>query len=117
MKNINIKLKSTNELLLSNVLVTTSSIERIVGLMFKTKIENGSGLLIAPGNSIHTVFMKFNLDLVFMNRKNIVVKIIKNIKPWRMTRIYFSATKVLELPAGTLPENLKVNSEVIIEDV
>lgn len=103
-----VKIIHNNNIVSSNVLMASTMYTRIVGLMFrKTPIDNSDGLLLMPCNSIHTCFMRYSLDIVFLNKKNEVVKIIRNLKPWRMTSIYFKANKTLELPAGKLPQEIK----------
>ena len=81
-------------------------ITRIIGLMFKTELKESNGLLIKPCNSIHTFFMFFNLDILFISSKGEIVKVIRKMKPWRMTWIYFRSNQVLELKGGTLPLNV-----------
>ena len=76
---------------------------RTKGLMFKRQLggtEDIDGMLIDYCNSVHTFFMRFPLDLIFLSRDNIVIKVIQNKKPWRVTRFYWHASKVLELPVG-----------------
>lgn len=85
---------------------------RMKGLMFVSEMKDMDGLLLDPGNSIHNCFVKFPIDVIFLNRKNHIVKIIKGFKPWRFTRIYFTATKVLELPSGKIPEEVKEGDEL-----
>jgi len=97
-----------------NVKIAQSFVERSLGLMFMDEMRGFDGLLISPCNSIHTHFMRFSLDVLFLSTENKVVKVIKNMKPWRMSWIYFSANKVLELPAGTLPEGISPGDEVEI---
>ncbi|OIQ15709.1 MAG: hypothetical protein BM556_17285 [Bacteriovorax sp. MedPE-SWde] len=87
--------------------VANSFFSRLIGLMFKKEMKGYDGLLIKRCNSIHTFFMMFNIDAIFMNKDNEVIRIYKSIKPWRMTRIVWKATQVLELRPGTTPENLK----------
>jgi len=77
--------------------------ERLIGLMGRKNIN--FGLIIPQCNSIHTFFMKEEIEVVFLNKKNKVVRIIRNMKPWRMTRLHFKASKVLELPKNTLTDN------------
>ncbi len=79
---------------------------RVVGLMGEKSLAPGTGLLIAPCNSIHTFFMRFDIDVVFMDRGGKVVAVKRNIKPWRMTLPVFGAHSVLEMPAGSAA-NLK----------
>jgi uncharacterized protein len=90
-----------------DVMMADQFFDRLQGLMFKPSLESGKGLLITPCNSIHTFFMRFPIDVIFLDGNNGVVKIIKNLKPWRMTKIYFSSRKTLELPAGQTPIDLK----------
>ena len=72
------------------------------GLLGRSSLEDGEGLLIRPCKGIHTFGMKFPIDAVFLNKNIRVIAISKNILPNRMTRMYFEASSVIELPAGTL---------------
>ncbi len=74
---------------------------RFRGLMGKKSLEQGSGLLITPCNSIHMFFMKFPIDAVFIDRGNNVLYIAEAIRPWKVSKIISGAHSVLELPAGT----------------
>ncbi len=80
--------------------VTESAWERNVGLLKHKELREGEGLWIDPCNAIHTFFMRFAIDAVFLSRDLRVVKVKTNLRPWRMTGIYWSARSVLELPAG-----------------
>lgn len=103
------------EVLIDNIIWAKDTISRMKGLMFVKDMPNCNGFLIEPCNSIHTFFMKFSLDVAFLNKNNEVVKIFKNLKPWRITRIYFSAKKVLEMKAGTMPSSLVVGKRIVLE--
>ncbi len=95
----------------TKVQVANTSIQRMIGLMFSRDLGDKDGLLITPCNSIHTFFMRYNLDIVFLSRDNKVVKVIRNMKPWRMTWMYFKASKVLEMMGGTLPADINAGDE------
>lgn len=99
MREINCLL-NTEKVLDFKVYKTTSFFERLKGLMFQKKINYG--LLIKPCNSIHTFFMKTAIDVCFLTKDGEVLEIKNNMLPWRMTRMYFKAHKVLEGPAGSL---------------
>jgi len=71
-----------------------------IGLMFKKSIKQDSGLLIYWCNSIHTFFMRFAIDVIFLDRNNRVVRIISGLKPWRFSPVVFGANKVLEVQDG-----------------
>lgn len=83
---------------------------KLCGYMFRGT-PHVQGLMFTSGlikwSSIHTNFMKFNLDLVFLNKENKVVKVVRDIKPWRATNFYFGVHRTLELPVGHLPQELK----------
>lgn len=109
--------KRNNEILAQNIKLADSFFDRLMGVMFIKEMKDMDGLLLSPGNSIHNFFVRFALDVVFIDRKNRVVKVIRGFKPWRMTRIYFTAVKVLELPAGKLIEDIKVGDELEVRYV
>lgn len=114
MKIINTK----NEKVIANeVLHAKSFSSRLKGLMFVEQINNGDGMLIEPCNSIHTFFMKFSLDVVFLDKQNKVVQIRRNMKPWRMTSLIYKAVKTLELPAGKLLDEIDKGDELRMEYV
>ncbi len=106
-----------NKVLSTDILMAESLISRLIGLMFKQRLEGADGLLIDPCRSIHTFFMRYSLDIVFISKDNKIIKIIRDMKPWRVTWIYFRASKTLELPAGNLPVDLKEGDSLEIRDV
>ena len=73
---------------------------RLVGLQCHSRLEPGEGMWITPCNSIHSCFMKFRFDAVFVDKAGKVLHQIRAMKPWRMSRLVFGAHSVLELPAG-----------------
>ncbi len=79
-----------------------STLARLKGLLGRDGLEEGSGLHIVPCDSIHTFFMRFPIDVVFLDADEKAVHVIHSMPAWRATRVYFSARSVLELPAGTL---------------
>lgn len=87
--------------------VARTLFERIRGLIGTKSLEKGEGMLILRCNAIHTFFMSFPIDAVFLDRKDNVVKIVRNIKPWRFF-VWggFRAVKVLEIPSA-LPRILR----------
>ena len=111
-----VKIKFQDTLISSNIQVADTPLARIIGLMFR-KRPASDGLLLDPCNSVHTFFMRYPLDIVFLNKSNQIIKIIRELKPWRMTWIYWRAKKTLELPAGKLPLCLKVGDILEVQDV
>ena len=79
--------------------VADTVIARARGLLGRKNLPSGAGLLIRPGFSIHTLFMRFPIDAVFLDRSGSVVDVVGSLKPWRAaTRL--RARAVLELAAG-----------------
>lgn len=89
--------------------------ERLLGLMFSSEMKGFDGLLIDPCRSIHTFFMRYPIDVVFLSRRDEVVHIVRSMRPWRMSSFYWRAVKVLELPAGQLPGGVKAGMRLEID--
>lgn len=70
------------------------------GLLGRRSLEAGEGLLLRPASAIHTAFMHFAIDAVFLDREGVVVQIAHDLRPWR-TAASHGARAVLELPAGS----------------
>jgi len=81
--------------------IADTSAKRRVGLLKKDKLESGEGLWITPCESVHTFFMKFAIDLVYLDRKKRVRKVRHAVPPWRISGC-LAAHSVLELPAGAV---------------
>jgi uncharacterized membrane protein (UPF0127 family) len=77
-----------------------TSAKRRTGLLKHERLEPGTGLWIVPCESVHTFFMKFAIDLVYVDKKNRVRKVRNAVPPWRLSAC-LSAHSILELPAGT----------------
>jgi hypothetical protein len=71
------------------------------GLLGRSSLSAGEGLWIVPCESVHTFFMKFPIDLVYIDRNKKVKKVRGNVPPWRLSAC-FSAHSIIELPAGTV---------------
>jgi len=72
---------------------------RMRGLLGKRRLDSGEGLLIRPAPSIHTFFMRFPIDVVFLSRQGEVLKVAERVPPWRARSCRHSYA-VLELAAG-----------------
>jgi uncharacterized membrane protein (UPF0127 family) len=84
--------------------VADTSLSRMVGLLGKRGLEPGTGLLIRPSQAIHTVAMRFPIDVIFVDRKWKVVHLRPVLVPYRVTGIQWKARCVLELPAGVIAQ-------------
>ncbi len=88
---------------------------RFRGLMLRTSLPEGGGLLIEPCGSIHMLFMRFPLDIVFYNREGIVTKVATGVRPWiGLASGGRKSRGVLELPAGAAA-GLEVGHQLIFD--
>jgi uncharacterized membrane protein (UPF0127 family) len=77
-------------------------LSRLIGLLSRTSLPSGEGLLITRCQSIHMFFMRFAIDAVFVDNTHKVVGIVKNIKPFQLSPVFFKSSFVVELPIGTI---------------
>lgn len=93
-----------NKMVLEDAKVADNFISRTIGLLSKKALNKGEGLIIKSCNSIHTFFMKFAIDVLFVDKNNRVIALYENVKPWRVLPIHLSASYVIELEAGSICE-------------
>ena len=88
---------------------------RMRGLLGRGALAPSEGLWISPCNSIHMFFMRFPIDAVFIDEKLQVVRVVEDLKPWRMSRGGKFAHSVLELPPGKAAFfNIRVGDKLTI---
>ena len=75
---------------------------RLRGLLGRSGLEPDEGLWIEPCSSVHMFFMRFALDVAFVDRLGVVQRVYPNLRPWRATWIVPRARAAVELPVGTL---------------
>jgi len=95
--------------------VADSSAKRRTGLLKHERLEPGEGLWIVPCESVHTFFMKFPIDLVYLDKRRKVKKVRHAVPAWRLSAC-LAAHAVLELPAGTVKQTgTAVGDELEVE--
>lgn len=97
--------------------VASNFLRRAVGLLFTNKLASDSGLFITNCSSIHTFFMRYAIDAVFVNKHFVVTKVVRNIRPWKAA-FDMGAAAVLELPAGRVDiVGINVGHQLSIRDI
>jgi len=100
------RLRVTNttrqEVLVEQGAIADNMITRVKGLLGRTGLEPGDGLLITPCSSIHSMWMRFRFDAVFISREGEVVHLMEDMAPWKMSPMVWKAKSVLVLPSGTV---------------
>ena len=80
--------------------VAKSFWKRFLGLMGKKKLPEGQGLLLTDCNNIHMCFMRFSIDVIYIDKDFQIKKIVRSLKPWIGFSICLSADSTIELAAG-----------------
>ncbi len=86
----------------SNVKEAAGFVSRLMGLMGRDRLEKDEGLWMARCRAIHTFWMRFPIDVVFLDRDLIVKKTVKGLRPFRPVVSCRHAQGVLELPEGAI---------------
>lgn len=96
-----LKRKGDDLLVAKNCVLANTAWSRMKGLLAHKKMESNEALVIEPCNSVHTFFMRFPIDVFFLDQHWHVLGIAHSLKPWRLSKIFFSAKRVVEMQAGT----------------
>jgi len=101
-----------NTVLASSLRVAETASARSKGLLGLKCLPPGEGLWIIPCESIHTFWMQFSIDLVYLDRKKRIRKLVSDIPPWRLSACLM-AHSVIELPAGTIQRSLTLPGDAL----
>lgn len=97
-----IKNTRTNQTLARKVICANRVWSRVIGLMGKKELTCGHALYIYPCKQIHTFFMRFSIDCLFIDKDHRVVRLLEQIEPWKISPAVDKAYGVIELPSGTI---------------
>ncbi|HAU16661.1 MAG: hypothetical protein CSH49_09090 [Alcanivorax sp.] len=87
---------------LTRIRTADTFLTRLIGLLSRSSIGSEEGLLIVPCASIHTFFMRFTIDLVFLDNDNKVLGVKENVKPNRISLAPKGTYAVLEIAQGNV---------------
>lgn len=82
------------------IIIAETFLTRLAGLMLKKPLPPATGLLLAPCNSVHMCFMRFAIDVIYLDRDYNIIKVVKNLKPWIGISMCSYAYAALEMTAG-----------------
>jgi uncharacterized protein len=96
--------RTRNACLATHLSLAGTHWSRLRGLMWKdaASFPAGDGLWIVPSRGVHTLAMKFPIDVLYLDANKLVVHVEQNLKPWRVARVSMRTASVLELPGNTL---------------
>ena len=91
-----------NTVIAANAEAADTALKRMAGLLGREALNAGEALVITPCQSIHMLFMKFAIDVIFIDRQGTVVGLCSNIRPFQFSPLFFKAHSAIEVPTGTI---------------
>ena len=108
-----VRITSTTGCLAGRAEVANTFGSRLVGLLGRDGLAPGTGLVLQPSNSIHTLFMRFPIDVIFLDDHHRIVATAARVRPYRVAWGGWKARTAVELPAGTIEQfDLPVGSPI-----
>lgn len=102
--------------IVSRVELADTPATRARGLLGRASMGDEEGLWIAPCPMIHTLFMRFPIDVLFLRKDLRVARVLEGLKPWRFSPWVFSAESVLELAGGRLRGSVREGDQLEIRE-
>ncbi len=109
-----INLSRGNAVLVENLEFALTFGKRFLGLMGRRAIDPRGGLLLQPCRSVHTFWMRFPIDLVYLDPALRVLAVLENVPPGRIGPINRDALSVLELPAGRVKDTGTAVGDILV---
>ena len=104
----------TGEVILDDLQIADTFYARFRGLMGRPSIPENAGLMIKPCNSVHCFFMKFPIDVIFLDKEDRVVHIAGNMKPGSISPVVKRAKYVIEANAMKFSDSIQNGDRIII---
>ena len=90
---------------------------RLRGLLGSAPLQAGQGLILAGEKSIHTLFMTFPIDVVYVDKNCKVIRVDSNMVPYRLGPFITPSAYVLEMPVGTIAQtDTKIGDQLKFEN-
>lgn len=113
MKKVEIRNITKGNIIASQGILADNFFARLKGLIGRKRLDEGEALCINPCKSVHTFFMRFSIDIVFVDKNGVVCLIVNDLEPYKVSRYVASAKYVIELPNGKCKKSeLEVGDKV-----
>lgn len=105
--------KTSNAIISENLQIADTYFKRLKGLMFTKELPLQNALQIIPCSEIHTFFMNYSIDVLYLDVNNNIISIDENLQPRKIRKKVKNAVSVIELPKGKIKKsNIKVGQTV-----
>ncbi len=101
--------------LATDVKLADSFLSRLVGLLNRSDLKDNEGLLITRCQSIHMFFMRFPIDVIFVDKHHVVVGLVNDIKPFCVSPHFFKANYAIELKSGIIAKTHTKVGDLLIQ--
>jgi len=91
-----------NAILANKARVADTPFSRLIGLLNRSSLKEGEALVLKPSCSIHSLFMRFTIDVIFLDKTSKVIGALSSFKPFRFSPIYVKSKLAIELPENTI---------------
>ncbi|HEY3297627.1 MAG TPA: DUF192 domain-containing protein [Armatimonadota bacterium] len=110
--------KRNGRVVARDAVIARSIIAQLKGLMCRREFPEGSALIIPGCRQVHTFFVWFPLDLVFVDKAGKAVRIVEGIRPFEISCYSKKAAQTIELPAGAVSTyDIREGDELLVEDM
>ena len=108
---------SQDKVIAQEVSVANTFWERLVGLLRYKELKEDEGLIIKPSKMIHTFFMSFAIDVIFIDGQGQVLELVKNLEPNRISPFVVETEQVIELASGVIQQRgIEVGEKIVIKN-
>ncbi len=106
--------RADGAVLCERCVAANTPLARMRGLLGRKELPRGEGMLLRPAASVHTAFMRFPIDVVFVDRNGRVLDIARSVRPWRAVACK-GAKAVVELAAGECSRrDIEVGDDLVL---
>ena len=85
--------------------IANTPLKRMIGLLGSSVLNPGEALIIVPCQSMHMLFMKFAIDVIFVDAQKRVIGLCADLRPFQFSPIFWKSACAIELPAGTIKQS------------
>ncbi len=108
---------SRNTVVGETIEVAETAVQKVKGLLGRDCLEDGQGLFFKGAGSLHTLFMRFPIDVIYANKQAKVVKAAKAVQPFKVVAAPLRGYYAIELPVGAIAaSNTQVGDFLVFDD-
>ncbi len=100
-----IRNSTRHTILASSAAIADTCLKRLVGLLRHRSLGEGEALILIPCQSVHMMFMKFAIDVIFVDAQKKLVGLCSHLQPFRFSRVFWKSACAIEIPPGTIEKS------------